>query len=91
MLSYYTFYTAMEKNINSSLQDKARESSKLLSSILQQQVRSMTEIAARSEIKSMNPEIQVPVLQERANKLGYSGLYAMDLSGMAYMQTGEKT
>lgn len=91
ILSYYTFYAAMEKNINSSLQDKAQESSKLLSSILQQQVRSMTEIASRNEIESMNPGIQLPILQKRASKLGYSSLCAMDLSGMAYMQTGGKT
>lgn len=91
VLSYYTFYTAMEKNINSSLQDKAQESSKLLSSILQQQVRSMKEIASRSEIKSMNPEVQVPVLAERTKELNYSSLYVMDLGGMAYMQTGGKT
>lgn len=91
ILSYYTFYTSMEKNISSSLQDKTEESSKLLSAILQQQISSMIEIASRSEIESMDPKSQVPVLQERANNLGYSSLCAMDLSGMAYMQTGEKT
>ncbi|WP_446899435.1 methyl-accepting chemotaxis protein [Clostridium sp. LBM24168] len=91
LISYHSSYTAMEQNIKSSLQDKAGESSKLIDSMLQQQVKAMIEIANRTEIRSMDPKIQIPVLAKRAEELNYSSLNVMDLNGLAYMQTGGKT
>ncbi|MBV4418705.1 methyl-accepting chemotaxis protein [Clostridium tyrobutyricum] len=91
LISYYSSYRVMEQNINSSLQHEASESSKLINAVLQQHVKSMLEIADRTEIKSMNPKIQLPVLAERSGELNYASLSVMDLKGLAYMQTGAKT
>jgi methyl-accepting chemotaxis protein len=91
VISYSNSYAAMEQNIKQSLQDKAVDSSKLINSMLQQQIKAMVEIANRPEIKSMTPESQIPVLARRAEELNYLSLNVMDLKGLTYMQTGGKT
>ncbi|WP_368490430.1 methyl-accepting chemotaxis protein [Clostridium sp. BJN0013] len=91
VIACYSSYRAMEKSIDSSLQDKAVESSKLIASMLKQECRVMGEIASREEIKSMDPDLQISVLEERAKALNYASLSVMNLKGLAYMQSGEKT
>lgn len=87
----YSSYKSMEKNIHSSIQDRAKDASELIASMLKQQSEVMTEIASRKEIESMNPDLEVPVMQERAKALKYTSLNVMDLKGLAYTQDGEKT
>lgn len=91
VIACYSSYKTMEKSIDSSLQDKAVESSKLIASMLNQEAKVMIEIANREEIKSMNPLSQIPVLEERAKALNYASLSVMNLKGLTYIQSGEKT
>ncbi|MFL0196577.1 methyl-accepting chemotaxis protein [Clostridium sp. WILCCON 0269] len=91
VIACYSSYRTMEKSIDSSLRDRAVESSKLIASMLKQESRVMTEIADREEIKSMVPDLQIPVLAKRAQELNYASLNVMDLNGLAYMQSGGKT
>ncbi|APM39689.1 methyl-accepting chemotaxis protein [Clostridium kluyveri] len=91
VIACYSSYKTMEKSIDSSLQDKAVESSKLIASMLNQETKVMIEIANREEIKSMNPISQIHVLEERAKALNYASLSVMNLNGLAYIQSGEKT
>lgn len=91
VIACYSSYKTMEKSIDSSLQDKAVESSKLVASMLLQESRSMVEISKREGIESMNPALYVPILSERAKALNYASLSVMNLNGLAYMQNGEKT
>lgn len=91
VIACYSSYKTMEKSIDSSLQDKAVESSKLIASMLNQEAKVMIEIANREEIKSMNPLSQIPVLEERSKALNYASLSVMNLKGLTYIQSGEKT
>lgn len=91
VIACYSSYKTMERSIDSSLQDKAVESSKLIASMLLQESRSMAEISSREEIKSMNPALYVSILSERAKVLNYASLSVMNLKGLTYMQNGEKT
>lgn len=90
-ISYYSSYKSMEKNINSQLKNKATQSSKLISEMLSGQIKSMLQIADREEIKSMNPKVEIPILNEKSKELNYSNLGVMDLSGLTYMEDGTKT
>lgn len=90
-VSYNSSYKALGDTIESSLKAKASESAKLISSTLEQDIKVMSVLAERPEIKSMNVQNQIPVLLAEAQRLNYVNLNIMDLNGIIYFSNGEKT
>lgn len=90
-VSYNSSYKALGDTIESSLKSKASESAKLINSILEQDIKVMSVLAERPEIKSMNVQSQIPVLLAEAQRLNYVNLNIMDLNGIIYFSNGEKT
>jgi Methyl-accepting chemotaxis protein len=90
-VSYHNSYKALEDTISSSLQSRAMEASKLMNATLEQDVKAMTEIAARPEIQSMNIQTQLPVLIAQAKNLGYENLNIVELNGVIHFSNGAKS
>lgn len=90
-VSYNSSYKALGDTIESSLKSRASESAKLISSTLEQDIKVMSVLAERPEIKSMNVQNQIPVLLSEAQRLNYVNLNIMDLNGIIYFSNGEKT
>lgn len=90
-VSYNSSYKALGDTIESSLKSRASESAKLINSTLEQDIKVMSALAERPEIKSMNVQNQIPVLLEEAQRLNYVNLNIMDLNGIIYFSNGEKT
>jgi methyl-accepting chemotaxis protein len=90
-VSYQNSYKALEDTISSQLQSRAMEASKLINSTLEQDIKAMTEIAARPEIQSMNIQTQIPVLISESQSLGYESLNIVELSGIIHLPNGAKS
>lgn len=90
-VSYSSSYNTLEYTIRSFLESKAYDSSALVSSTIQQDIRVMNEIASRPEIKSMNIQIQSPVLLSEAKDLGYINLNTIEPDGLTHLADGGKT
>ncbi|AKA72240.1 methyl-accepting chemotaxis protein [Clostridium scatologenes] len=90
-VSYSSSYNSLEYTIRSFLESKAYDSSALISSTIQQDIRVMNEIASRPEIKSMNIQIQNPILLSEAKDLEYINLNIIEPNGLIYLAGGEKT
>jgi methyl-accepting chemotaxis protein len=91
VVSYRSSYKALGDTIESSLTSRATESAKLINSILEQDIKVISELAERPEIKSMNVESQIPVLSSEAQRLNYLNLNVLDLTGLVYFSNGEKS
>ncbi|WP_411679026.1 methyl-accepting chemotaxis protein [Clostridium thailandense] len=91
VIAYHSSYKALGDTIESSLKSRAEESSRLISSTLEQDIKVMNAIAERPEIKSMNIQMQIPVLLSEAGRLNYVNLNILDLNGIVYFSNGEKS
>ncbi|MBC2582246.1 methyl-accepting chemotaxis protein [Clostridium sp. DJ247] len=91
IVSYYSSYRALGDTINSSLQSKAAESSKLIAATLAQDIKAIKEVAARPEIQSMNTTLQTPVLLSESKNLGYISLNVVELNGTIHFPDGGKS
>lgn len=91
VISYRSSYKALGDTIELSLKSRAEDSSKLISSTLEQDIKGMKGIAERPEIKSMDIKMQIPVLLSQAERLNYVNLNILDLNGMIYFSNGEKS
>ncbi|NMM64694.1 methyl-accepting chemotaxis protein [Clostridium sp. P21] len=90
-VSYTSSYKTLEYTITSSLEYRASDGALLVSSIINQDIKAMNEIASRPEIQSMNIQIQSPVLLSEAKSLGYINLNVIEPDGLTHFANGGKT
>ena len=70
-------------NINLMLEDRVKDGAKFIATSIETQMAILEDIAAREDIRSMDWEIQSPVLSEEMKRLGFIEMQVIDLSGVS--------
>lgn len=87
-ISYYRASKSLKENIYTSLEYRAEDGAKILTSMIEQEIKSLSVVATRPDIQSMNFNIQKEVLITEAERLGYTKLSIVDNEGVIHFTNG---
>lgn len=87
-ISYYRASKALKENIYTSLEYRAEDGAKIITSMIEQEIKSLSVVATRPDIQSMDFNIQKQVLITEAGRLGYTNLSIIDNEGIIHFTNG---
>lgn len=87
-ISYYRASKALKENIYTSLEYRAEDGAKIITSMIEQEIKSLSVVATRPDIQSMDFNIQKQVLITEAGRLGYTKLSIVDNEGIIHFTNG---
>lgn len=87
-ISYYRASKSLKENIYTSLEYRAEDGAKIITSMIEQEIKSLSVVATRPDIQSMDFNIQKQVLITEAGRLGYTKLSIVDNEGIIHFTNG---
>jgi len=88
VVAYSKASDALRNRIESALQSKAKDEVELVNSKISEEIKALEAVAARPEIKSLNLEMQQPVLASEGERMKYLGLLFVDAKGVIHFPGG---
>lgn len=88
VISYYSASKALKNSISTTLLNRAEDGAKLITSMVDQDVKALSVLATRPDIQSMNFEMQKPVLITEAERMEYLKLRILDKDGVIHATNG---
>lgn len=89
-IAYNNTSITLKNSINSTLNSRAEDCSKMVSLYIESQIKSLQEIASRAEIKSMIFSEQKPILIKAGANLGFSYMSIVNLNKTVKVQGGQE-
>ena len=87
-VAYEKSSSALTSSIDTSAKGKAQDLANLVDSTLRGELRAMEGVATRDDIRSMDINVQAPVLKSEAGRLGYMSMSIVDSTGVLHFADG---
>ncbi|QGU94272.1 HAMP domain-containing protein [Clostridium bovifaecis] len=89
IISYYSASKALKHNIGETLQYRTEDGGKVIKSMIEAEVKSLSILATRPEMQSMDFNLQQSVLTNEAERMGYRRLSIVDGEGNMRFTNGK--
>ncbi|EJO5348263.1 methyl-accepting chemotaxis protein [Clostridium botulinum] len=89
VVAYNISSKTLKSNIENSLKGISKQSSNLISSTINQDIKAMEAIANNDKIKSLNPNLMKDILDKEAKRLNYLGLLFVDKDAVIHFTDGK--
>jgi len=87
-ISYYSASKALKNSISTTLLNRAEDGAKLITSMVDQDIKALSVLATRPDMQSMNFETQKSVLITEAERMEYLKLRILDKDGVIHSTNG---
>jgi methyl-accepting chemotaxis protein len=86
--SYSSSSKALKDSISTTLLNRSEDGAKLITALVDENIKSLSVLATRPDIQSMDFNIQKTVLITEAERMGYNKLSILDKNGTMYFTNG---